>query len=306
MKTISILATVLAAASTASAHATFQQLWVNGVDKVGTCVRKPPSNSPVGTTSADVKCNVGGNVGVPGLCSVQAGGTVTVEMHQQPGDRSCTNEAIGGNHDGPVIVYLSKVGDATKDAGSSWFKIYQNGLVSADYWGTDVLNKNCGKQDVKIPADIAPGNYLLRAEVIALHVASQSGGAQHYVSCYQLEITGGGSANPAGVSFPGAYSLTDPGILFTVYGTYSSYPVPGPAVYTGGAGGGGGTPASSTTKPASASATKSTASATPTAPSTGGSIAKYAQCGGIGWTGSGTCVSGSTCVKTNDYYSQCL
>lgn len=33
-----------------------------------------------------------------------AGDTVTVEMHQQPNDRSCANEAIGGNHYGPVIV----------------------------------------------------------------------------------------------------------------------------------------------------------------------------------------------------------
>ncbi|KAK7032146.1 hypothetical protein VNI00_013320 [Paramarasmius palmivorus] len=32
----------------------------------------------------------------------------------------------------------------------------------------------------------------------------------------------------------------------------------------------------------------------------------WGQCGGIGWTGSTTCVSGSTCVKQNDYYSQCI
>ncbi|QRV89573.1 hypothetical protein RhiJN_17591 [Ceratobasidium sp. AG-Ba] len=32
----------------------------------------------------------------------------------------------------------------------------------------------------------------------------------------------------------------------------------------------------------------------------------YGQCGGIGWTGGTSCVSGSTCVKVNDYYSQCL
>jgi endo-1,4-beta-xylanase len=31
----------------------------------------------------------------------------------------------------------------------------------------------------------------------------------------------------------------------------------------------------------------------------------YGQCGGQGWTGPTTCVSGSTCVKTNDWYSQC-
>ncbi|KZW02447.1 carbohydrate esterase family 5 protein [Exidia glandulosa HHB12029] len=34
--------------------------------------------------------------------------------------------------------------------------------------------------------------------------------------------------------------------------------------------------------------------------------AKYGQCGGIGWTGPTVCASGSTCVKSNDWYSQCL
>lgn len=32
----------------------------------------------------------------------------------------------------------------------------------------------------------------------------------------------------------------------------------------------------------------------------------YGQCGGIGWTGATTCVSGATCTVLNDYYSQCL
>ncbi|RXW18114.1 hypothetical protein EST38_g7736 [Candolleomyces aberdarensis] len=42
----------------------------------------------------------------------------------------------------------------------------------------------------------------------------------------------------------------------------------------------------------------------PTAPQ-GPAIPKYGQCGGNGWTGSTTCVAGSTCVKLNDWYSQC-
>ncbi|PPQ98813.1 hypothetical protein CVT24_003367 [Panaeolus cyanescens] len=32
----------------------------------------------------------------------------------------------------------------------------------------------------------------------------------------------------------------------------------------------------------------------------------YGQCGGQGWTGDTTCVSGATCVYSNPYYSQCL
>ncbi|KAL4266451.1 Beta-xylanase [Pleurotus pulmonarius] len=35
-------------------------------------------------------------------------------------------------------------------------------------------------------------------------------------------------------------------------------------------------------------------------------IPVWGQCGGIGWTGSGTCDAGSTCTFSNDYYSQCL
>lgn len=34
--------------------------------------------------------------------------------------------------------------------------------------------------------------------------------------------------------------------------------------------------------------------------------AAYAQCGGQGFTGGTTCVSGYTCVVSNAYYSQCL
>ncbi|KIP09018.1 carbohydrate esterase family 16 protein [Phlebiopsis gigantea 11061_1 CR5-6] len=33
---------------------------------------------------------------------------------------------------------------------------------------------------------------------------------------------------------------------------------------------------------------------------------EWGQCGGIGWTGATTCVSGTTCVTQNDYYAQCL
>lgn len=32
----------------------------------------------------------------------------------------------------------------------------------------------------------------------------------------------------------------------------------------------------------------------------------YGQCGGQGWTGATTCVSGYVCTYANDWYSQCL
>ena len=109
-----------------------------------------------------------------------------------------------------VLVYLSKVGNALADDGTagSWIKIFEAGYDAAtEKWGNDVLNDNCGKQKVTIPSDLAAGDYLLRAETIALHAASQEGGAQFYMSCYALKVTGGGSAAPSGVKLPGAYSV---------------------------------------------------------------------------------------------------
>ncbi|TLS25550.1 hypothetical protein PpBr36_06892 [Pyricularia pennisetigena] len=37
-----------------------------------------------------------------------------------------------------------------------------------------------------------------------------------------------------------------------------------------------------------------------------GQAALWGQCGGQGWTGATTCVSGAVCQKSNDYYSQCV
>ncbi|APA11531.1 hypothetical protein sscle_08g063010 [Sclerotinia sclerotiorum 1980 UF-70] len=60
------------------------------------------------------------------------------------------------------------------------------------------------------------------------------------------------------------------------------------------------TQTSSTTVSSSASATSTAGSGS------AGTIAKYAQCGGLNWNGSGSCVDGCTCKVLNDYYSQCL
>ncbi|ORY03921.1 glycoside hydrolase superfamily [Clohesyomyces aquaticus] len=60
---------------------------------------------------------------------------------------------------------------------------------------------------------------------------------------------------------------------------------------------------SSTAKPAATSTSAKPAATSNT--STGGSVAKWGQCGGIGYSGATSCASGSTCHKINDYYSQC-
>lgn len=109
--------------------------------------------------------------------------------------------------------------------------------MSDQSWGVDRLIKNKGKVSFTIPSCIASGQYLLRHEIIgsdlcftkscqssgsdsdsvdacaiALHAASSYPGAQFYMECAQINVTGGsGAKSPSTVSFPGAYKGTDSG-----------------------------------------------------------------------------------------------
>jgi hypothetical protein len=87
---------------------------------------------------------------------------------------------------------------------------------------------------VKIPAGLAPGNYVLRHEIIALHSAGSANGAQAYPQCLNIKVGGSGSkALPAGTPATKFYTAKDPGILFSLYSSFSSYPIPGPSVWSG-------------------------------------------------------------------------
>lgn len=119
-----------------------------------------------------------------------------------------------------------------------------------------------------IPAGLEEGYYLLRYEILALHKAAVVGGAElcvpralaprlanarcSFISCTQVQVTNGGSAKPTDaqlVSFPGAYSAQDPGILVDVYTNFKTYSYPGPEVFDGtnGSSGGGEAPPAPTT-----------------------------------------------------------
>ena len=73
------LAAALAAGEVA-AHATFQALWVDGVDFGAQCARLPTSNSPITDANQGPAAR---------KCGVKAGGKVTIEMHQvRSGERA--------------------------------------------------------------------------------------------------------------------------------------------------------------------------------------------------------------------------
>jgi hypothetical protein len=87
-----------------------------------------------------------------------------------------------------------------------------------------------------VPKNVPSGKYLVRVESIALHQAQSVGGAQMYLSCAQVEVTGGGSGSGTPgplVAFPGAYNANDPGLRWSYYPIATSYTAPGPKVWDG-------------------------------------------------------------------------
>ncbi|KAF4579707.1 Esterase/lipase/thioesterase [Pleurotus pulmonarius] len=191
---------------------------------------KPDSGFISDPTSGDITCSIGNSFLPPGpiTATVAAGGTVQMLWNTWP---------IG--HYGPVLNYMAKCpGDCSVwkgDTGTPWFKTQQD-VYSNGVWASDVLAQSNFTYTVKIPSNITPGNYLLRHENLALHGGANLGGAQFYPVCVQLTVTGGGSLNPSGLGFPGAYSATDPGIHFNPYqgeAANQAYVPPGGPVYPG-------------------------------------------------------------------------
>lgn len=252
-------------------------------------------------------------------------------------------------HHGPVIDYLANCGDSCETVDKTtlkFFKIDGVGLVDdttlPGTWGDDQLIVNSNSWMVEIPPTLAPGNYVLRHELIALHSAGSEDGAQNYPQCFNLQIIGSGSDKPSGVLGTDLYKATDAGILINIYNSLSTYVVPGPTLYSGAVSitqatsaiTASGTPATGTggavTTSASAGQTSSTTTArtvtstttsskttlttkvsttsttTTTAPSGGSTQSVYGQCGGTGWSGATACNTQATCSSLNPWYSQCV
>lgn len=84
------------------------------------------------------------------------------------------------------MVYLAKVDNAATatPSGLKWFKVAEDGLDGGK-WAVDKMIANNGWHNFTMPSCVAPGEYLMRAELIALHGAQNVGGAQFYMECAQ-------------------------------------------------------------------------------------------------------------------------
>ncbi|KAH3915546.1 hypothetical protein HBI56_148730 [Parastagonospora nodorum] len=323
MKLSTTFATAASLLATASAHggvdtykvgSTTYQGWspYNSASGQKTLQRQYSTYDPLvikDLSTVNIRCNNAGALGTGVSGTLAAGDKLTAHWKQWT------------HRPASVLVYMAKCpGDCNSFDGSGkvWFKIDQEGLVSgtenAGVWAGDTILDTLLWTST-IPASLAPGNYLIRHELIAVH---QANNPQFYPECSQWVVTGSGTSSPSDsylVSFPGAYKGTEPGIAFNIDSdaakAATSYPIPGPDVWTGA---GGSAPIESaaptavpTTLVTSAAPAKPTSSAAPAVPTTPSCspVQKYGQCGGATYAGCTACVSGTTCTKNGDYYSQC-
>lgn len=187
------------------------------------------------------------------------------------------------SHIGPVLTYVANCGTAD-DACSTvdkttlkWVKIDEAGInLDTQKWAAEDLIANNNTWSVTVPDSLAPGPYVFRHEIIAMHGAGSEGGAQNYPFCINIAITGSGTESPEGTLGTELYTSTDPGILFNPYTTLTDYTIPGPALFgsgsTGGSTGGSNstTPATPTGSGASPSATGGALPTSTGSPVTGG------------------------------------
>lgn len=314
------------AAPLVSAHYAFPYLVVGGVEtgewEYMRMTDNHYSTNPVtDVTSYEMKCYENSTASTTSTYTVAAGTTLGI---------TATGPIY---HPGYLDVYMSPAvptaGTEGAGNGTTWFKIFEDAPVFVNATvGYVFPDETMTTVNFTIPKQLPSGDYLVRVEQIALHVASSFGGAQFYIACGQLTVTGGGNGVPGPlVAFPGAYTGNEPGILIDIYAPYpdGAYVNPGPAVWPGTqtvtttsigttkttttSVKATTTTSTSTTSVKATTTTTTTSKATTTtstaatSTATGGS-ALYGQCGGSGWAGPFTCAQG-TCTYVNAYYSQC-
>lgn len=94
---------------------------------------------------------------------------------------------------------------------------------------------------VRIPPKLAKGEYVLRHEIVALHVAFAStgayslDGAEFYPQCVSLMVEGNGSVNvTGGVDARSLYKGNEPGLTLNIHTSpeHGDYVMPGPPLWT--------------------------------------------------------------------------
>jgi hypothetical protein len=170
----------------------------------------------LGVDDENLVCGKGAKAGTD-VAEVKAGSEIKIKWVAGDGKGKWIHNK------GPVMTYMASCGDtpcsdfdATK---AKWFKTEEKGVKpdGKTWYQGDIYDGQLATTTV--PAELAPGNYLLRHELIALHLGSQVGGAEFFINCAQLKVTGSGTGKPSGdelVKIPGLYTPKEPGIFFEI------------------------------------------------------------------------------------------
>jgi hypothetical protein len=168
----------------------------------------PDYNPTLSVTDIKMRCNGGTSATLS--APVKAGGKVTAIWAQWT------------HQQGPIMIWLYRCAgafSACDGASKGWFKIDQMGMtappLTGTSWGTAVVFKNLNWTST-IPTTLAPGNYLIRHELLALH---QANSPQFYAECAQIVVSGSGTAQPGSsylASIPTYAPQSDPGITVSL------------------------------------------------------------------------------------------
>ncbi|OAL54106.1 glycoside hydrolase [Pyrenochaeta sp. DS3sAY3a] len=157
------------------------------------------------------------------------------------------------SHKGPVIDYIAPCNGPCSSVDPTtlrFVKIAELGWIdnsrTEGYWAADALIDDNSSWNIKVPDGLKAGEYVLRTEIIALHVAHLANpgpystyGAEFYPNCINLQVTGDGTKEiTGGVDARTLYDGTEPGIDYkTLHETneHGGYVIPGPAIWSGAA-----------------------------------------------------------------------
>ncbi|KAJ7593510.1 glycosyl hydrolase family 61-domain-containing protein [Mycena floridula] len=237
---ISFILPIALLISHVAAHGQVMQVTIDGKAFAGNLPGSTPKSSIIrlisngdplhGATNPDINCGRSAQIAAS-LATAMPDSVLQFKWTGEDG------KANWPHNTGPMLTYLASCGDTPcnkfNSSKAQWFKIQQDGRkANGDWLQADLLAGQTAK--VTLPSNLAAGNYIVRHEIIALHLATTKGGAEFYPSCAQLTVGGTQTGKPTAsdlVSIPGAYKDTDPGIFDpTVFDTGSKYIFPGPAI----------------------------------------------------------------------------
>lgn len=263
-------------ATAASAHSHIDYVTVNGLMYPGYIPKLGTNNSAATVGWAQTALDDGfvppSNYTSPDIICHRDGTPPRAHIPVVPGDKLAMQwNGWPASHQGPILSYLAPCdstntknddGCASVDKTKLEFtKIDDSAPVFLNdsggppgFWSTNTLIASNNSWLIGLPTTLSPGAYVLRHELIALHYANKTNGAQNYPQCVNLWVSAAGAKQGAAAAvrslrkrgrsgYYGAlsrreeghlatemYHADDPGIHIDIYESMTTYQIPGPTL----------------------------------------------------------------------------